>query len=302
MQITYSRSELQLLSEYSRGADEIEELSAKLGVSITQIYRIVESLSRKNVIILKNRKIVNENRTHIVLLLNVLRGSEDAYIPLSDRGIEMIMVMRRPVTMKEISCVTGSSVSTVSRKIKQMIGLSMVICKDRLYSLNNSVWGELNELCSEIESYENNIDPRIPSGCVLYHSDRDSAVFSSMSNLPFKRTAFSVFERYGVKLFSRINYYTTENREMTVDDVFLHALWVITKDNDWRLKMMSLIFYVKNKESLQNIRHPIKSEMDAIIAGKEVKGWVPVEEMQERADMYGVKIIDGEQHHEIREG
>ncbi|MFA5452152.1 MAG: hypothetical protein WC248_01060 [Candidatus Methanomethylophilaceae archaeon] len=294
MHINYSRSELHLLSEYSRGTDGVEGLSVKLKVSVTQIYRIIESLRKKNVIILKNGKIVNENRTHIVLLLNILRDSEDAYIPLSDRGMEIMMVMKEPVTMKEIAYATRLNVSTVSRKIKQMFGRSMVIRDGMKYSLNNKVWNELSELCSETEKYENNIDFRVPNGCELYHSDERSAVFSSASDLPFTRTAFSVFEKFGIKVCLGTNYYTTENADIAVDEVFLHSLWVIFKDKDWKLKMMSMIFYVKNKEYLQNIRHPIKNEMDAIISGKEVKGWVSVEEMQGRAEMYGVTIIDKE--------
>lgn len=292
MHINYSRSELHLLSEYSRGTDGIKDLSVKLKISITQTYRVIESLRKKNVVVLKNGKIVNENRTHIILLLNILRNSEDAYIPLSDRGMEIMMMMKEPVTMREIACGTGLNVSTVSRKIRQMSGLSMIVRDGMKYSLNYKVWNELSDLFSETEKYERNVDPRVPNGCEIYHSDERLAMFSSVSDVPFTKTAFSVFDKFGIKMYLAINYYTTENTDITVDKAFLHSLWVISKYNDWKLKTMSLIFYVKNKKRLQNIRHPIKDEMDAIISGKEVKGWVPVKEMQERADMYGVKIID----------
>lgn len=292
MHICYSRSELLLLSEYSRGNDRIGSLAEKMRISITQAYRIVETLRKKGVLSLDSGTISVENKTHLILLLNILRNYRDAYIPLSDSGLEILLTMDEPSTMKEISIVTGLNLSTISRKIKQMSALSMVVKQGSKYSLNEKIWKELPELCSETKAYEDNTDLRVPSGCRLYHSDKDLAVFSSPSELRFKATAFSVFGLYGIKLLSGLRYYTTGEDDVTLEEAFLHSLWIASKDGDWRLKMLSLIFYAKNRELLQDVHHPMRDEMDRILAGDVVSGWIPTREMQERADMYGVKLID----------
>ncbi len=292
MHINYSKSELHLLSEHSRGIDRIVELAERMNVSNVQIYRMIKNLSMKDTVELKNGTLVVRNKTHIVQLLNILRNSQDAYIPLSDSGLEIMLLLINPITMAEISEKTGLNVSTVSRKIKEMLGLSMISKDGKYYSINNKIWPELKELCFEITKYEENTDLRIPPGCKIYHSDKKFGLFSSSRRLPFNETAFSVFGEYGIKMFSGIHYYTTEKRKMTIEDVFIHTLYVASKENDWKLKIMSLIFYVKNKDVLQGVSHSLKNEMDQIISGKKVDGWIPVEEIQERADMYGVKILN----------
>jgi hypothetical protein len=58
--------------------------------------------------------------------------------------------------------------------------------------------------------------------------------------------------------------------------------------------MMALIFYKKYKNELKNVDHPMKEEMETVLATKtgKVNGWVPLKEMQTRAKMYEVDLYD----------
>jgi len=54
--------------------------------------------------------------------------------------------------------------------------------------------------------------------------------------------------------------------------------------------MMALILYAKFKNELGSVEHPLKDEMDRVLSGEKVEGWVKLDEMQERADIYGVVL------------
>jgi len=54
--------------------------------------------------------------------------------------------------------------------------------------------------------------------------------------------------------------------------------------------MMALIFYVKFKKDLGEVKHPLKDEMDRVLDGEKVEGWVGLDEMQSRSDIYGVVL------------
>jgi hypothetical protein len=69
---------------------------------------------------------------------------------------------------------------------------------------------------------------------------------------------------------------------------------IISSDKDKRLRTVALIFYKKHIDRFGCIRHPMKDEMDAVLRVKEgsAEGWLPLKEMQTRAEMYGVDLFD----------
>jgi len=133
-------------------------------------------------------------------------------------------------------------------------------------------------------------DLRVPTGSILYYSSKAYAIFSIDKELEYTKTAFSLYSEMGVTLHHFTRYYCTLGSPLTIQDVFTHSLHIIGVDGDWRLKMMALIFYVKYRDELEGVEHPMKDTMNEILKGFRVKGWVPLREMQERADMYGVKL------------
>jgi len=54
--------------------------------------------------------------------------------------------------------------------------------------------------------------------------------------------------------------------------------------------MMALIFYAKFKKDLGEVKHPLKDEMNRVLGGEKVEGWVSLDEMQSRAKIYGVVL------------
>ena len=286
----FSKTELKMLSDVGRGSDTIESLIGTSEISWSQVYKTVRSLKKKDVLRASEGKVFAENKTHVALLMNVLRSSHDSYHALSDRGLDILAELIVPHTMKELSETLEMHQTTVSRKLKDLRSLSMIGKENGKYFLNRKFWPELLELAESYSSYKKNIDLRAIPGSKIYHSSDDLVVFSNDSEAGYRKTAFSKYTEFGIKIREITYFYCDLDHEPSLSEVFLHSLYVISVDDDWSRKMIALIFYVKFKDELTGIEHEMKDEMDRVLSGSEVKGWVPLNEMRERADMYGVKL------------
>jgi len=286
-----SKNELRALSEISSGADNIRVLSGELDLSGPQTYKVVRSLSEKEFASLKSGTVYIEKKTHIAMLLEILNDSPDSYKVLSDSGLEIIKTLAEPRTVSEISTLTGLHQTTVTRKIDLMRRMGMVKKRGTTYSINEVLWPKMINLARSYDAYTKIADPRVPLGSEIYHLSKDVAVFSSKRSLNDTRTAFSRYGDFGMDIYPGTNYYCTSG-DVDIKDIFLHSLYVIDKDKDWRGKMLALIFYIMHKNELKDVSHPLTDDMRTVLSGGRVDGWVPLKEMQERAKVYGVDLYD----------
>ena len=284
------KREMHVLSEMSSGEEDVLVIAGALNMSRTQIYRVVKSLREKDLVKLNERRLTLCRGTYQALLSEVLHYSLDARDILADSGLEVLAEMTEPRTVSEIAATAEIHQTTASRKIVDMRSLGMVRKSGTRYYINYEYWPKLRELAEAYKAYKTTNDLRVPTGSILYYSSKAYAVFSTDKELECTKTAFSLYSEMDVVLHLFTNYYCTLESPLAIQDVFTHSLHIISVDDDWRLKMMTLIFYVKYRDELREVKHPMKDTMNEILKGSRVKGWVPLWEMQERADMYGVKL------------
>ncbi|MDR0778618.1 MAG: helix-turn-helix domain-containing protein [Methanomassiliicoccaceae archaeon] len=222
----------------------------------------------------------------------ILRDSKDSYIVLSDSGLEIIRTLIEPHTVSEIHSMTGLHQTTITRKIDLMRRMGMVKKEGSTYSINEELFPNIIDLAHSYNEYVKLTDPRVPFGSEIYHLSKDVAVFSSNKTLNDTRTAFSKYGDHGMTIYPGENFYCSSDHELDIKDVFLHSLYVVEKDRNWRSKMLALIFFVKHKHELNDVSHPVVDDMRTVLNGGKVDGWVPLKEMQERATMYGVDLYD----------
>jgi len=285
-----SKREMHVLSEMSSGEEDVLVIAEALNMSRSQIYRVVGSLREKDVVKLNERRLTLCRGAYQALLSTVLHYSFGARDILADSGLEVLAEMAEPKTVSEIAAATEIHQTTVSRKITDMRRLGMVRKSGTKYYVNHEYWPNLRELAEAYKAYKMTNDLRVPTGSILYYSSKAYAIFSIDKELEYTKTAFSLYSEMDVILHLFTNYYCTLGSPLTIQDIFTHSLHIIGVDDDWRLKMMALIFYVKYRDELEGVEHPMKDTMNEILKGFRVKGWVPLREMQERADMYGVKL------------
>ncbi|MCL2149189.1 MAG: hypothetical protein FWH47_07630 [Methanomassiliicoccaceae archaeon] len=287
-----SKTELRALSGVCDGADGVTALSDTLGLSVSQTYKVVGSLSEKGLARLDRGVVHIERLAHTAILLEILDGSPDSYIPLSDSGLEIVRALAEPRSVADVSRMTGLHQTTITRKIDLMMRMGMVRKERGSYSLNGALWPRLVDLSRSYDAHSVLTDPRMPFGSKAYHSSGDALVFSSNRELDCARTAFSRYGDFGMLVHPGTNYYTSQGGEPGIEEVFLHSLYVVERDGGWRGRMLALIFYVKHRRDLDGVRHPIVDEMRTVLSGGRVEGWAPLGEMEERARMYGVDLLN----------
>ncbi len=50
------------------------------------------------------------------------------------------------------------------------------------------------------------------------------------------------------------------------------------------------MFYLRNRDKLQSVLHPMVKEIRAVLQGEKVKGYPSMEDIEDRAEMYGIEL------------
>jgi hypothetical protein len=94
--------------------------------------------------------------------------------------------------------------------------------KAHLFSFNYIVWPELKEFVTSLQEYQ--VLRLVPREALLIKSYGDSVLFKSIRPQDATPTSFSAYKDYGIKLGLRDNYYTLPQRELSIQEVFIHSL------------------------------------------------------------------------------
>ncbi|MCL2148500.1 MAG: transcriptional regulator [Methanomassiliicoccaceae archaeon] len=290
----YSKPELLLLSHVGRGAASVADLCTATGLSKVQVYRTVASLDKKGAVRLDSGGVAVRDQAHLYALMNVMHDSASAVTLLAGNGLDVVKELREPRTARDVSQRLGVSQRTVSRSIKGMMNVGMLSKDGDTYTINARMWPELPPLADRYADYAESFDERVPIGSRIYRKSKGSVVFSNDRDLCFTKTAFSRFEEYGIGIYLDTHYYCDLAGPPTVGEIISHCLDVISVERNWRLRMMALIFYKKHRDGSEIVTHPMIAELEQVLRTKvgKVEGWIPLREMQERAEMYGVDLYD----------
>ena len=114
-------------------------------------------------------------------------------------------------------------------------------------------------------------------------------LFRSLRQQDATLTSFSAYADYGIKLGLRDNYYTLPKRELSIGEIFIHSL---DSTEDYRQRLFCILFYLKNRDELKGVRHPMMKSIRAVLRGEHIKGYPTVEEIEEQAELYGINDIE----------
>ncbi len=285
----FTQSQLSVMLSVAKGNDSIPRISKSESLSIPQTYRVVKQLIGMG-LVSKKEKIELVRAPLPDSLAKTLDSYPDIAHPLAGNGMEILSVLTEPMTVPEIVEKEDLDLSRTYSKIRELLNRSIVVKKGHRYSVNLKLWPDLDKVLADFRRYKEISIRNVPVAATVYHTSREETVFSCTVADGYVRTAFSRYDEYGIDFFKGREFYSTSDREPGLDDIFLHSLYVISKEKDWRLRMFALIFYCKYKGWLSLPDLPITSQMLDVLAGKKVDGWAPLSEMQERAEMYGVKL------------
>ena len=282
--------ELSVLEQIAQGANTIQKISKNLNRDKSRIYRAKQSLVNKDLIIFSNSTLSPQKKPIVTLLLQLLSDHPQLKTVLADSGIPTLILLLKKRTIPDIQKQSSYKKSIIYQKIKQAIHLSIIKKSNSSYQLNQKIWPNLVTFLKELNTYEKNIDPRVPVSSKIYYKTNDEILFSNKLDLDATKTAFSVYENYGIRLLLPTNYYILPKQEVSLKNILIHSLILTEIDNSIRNITNLSLFYLKHKQHLQPIHHPIIKNIKKILEGKTIKGYPTKEGIKEKAEIYDIKI------------
>lgn len=286
----FSKTELKVISQIAYGNKDISEIAKALNISASQIYRIAQKLSQKGIITLKESILQPEMKTHVNMLLKILSNARSLIIPLSGTGLQIFIALLEPKTTKEVQEEISLHKTTILKKIKQGRGISLLKIENKKYRVNERIWQDVRDYLLEQKRYEESIDNRVPVNSIIYYKNDKEIVFSNKGEIDAKLTAFSAYEKYGIKILGITYYYHLPKKHLIKKEVFLHSLYVVDKTADYRGRIYIGLFLAKFIKELSKIKHPIVDNLLKIFHGENVPGYPLLSEIRDRAEIYNIKV------------
>ncbi len=286
-----SETELKILQQIANGNTDIKKIAEKLDRDVSRIYRLKNKLIEKKFLEFSQSTFKPMKITHITLLLQLLIKHPNMVNLLSGSGIPLLIELLHPKTVEEVESETEFKKSIIYKKIKQAINISAVIPKEKhKYVINEKIWKDLKDFLVEYKKHEETTDSRIPANSNIYYKNKEEIVFSNNADLDATLTGFSAYEKHGIKLLLTTNYYYLPKKTLTIQDILKHSLYITQKDKNIRNLTFICLFFLKNKNDLISIKHPILNKIKQILKGKNIQGYPTLKEIKEKADIYDIRI------------
>ena len=210
---------------------------------------------------------------------------------LSGRRVELLARLdRSPKGLEALAEETGISRDTVYYYLQGFLRLGITSRskegKAYLYSFNYILWQNLKDFITALQEYQ--VLRLVPREALLIKSYEDNVLFKSLREQDATTTSFSAYRDYGILLGLRDNYYTLPRRELSIQEVFIHSL---DSAEDYRQRLFCVLFYLKNRDELKDVRHPMMESIRAALRGEHIKGYPTREDIEEQAELYEISDI-----------
>lgn len=289
-----SESEIETLMLIARAEQALHpaDLSMALNLRPETLSRIVTHLVNKGLLERKDREIAlaRTPAAEAFKRLYFAHRASPFSLLFADRRIDLLSrIESEQKSVQVLEEETAIPKKTIYRYLKSLLRLGAVkrTKKDRayLYSLNKIVWPEIEDFVAAILEYQ--ALRLVPSEALLIKSYKGSVLFKSIRPQDATFTSFSAYEDYGILLGLRDYYYTLPKRDLSIQEVFIHSL---DSAGELQQKLFCVLFYLKNRDKLERIDHPMMKDLKAVLQGERLKGYPTLEDIEDRTDLYDIKL------------
>jgi len=284
-----SKTEILLLEQVAKGNKLVKSIALALKVKERRVYAIITNLVEKGFIRRINGDIEPEDTLHVKLFLQVLIDYPNVASVLSNSGLPILISLLKSLNIDEISDETGFKKTVIYTKISEARKRSILIKTHLSYRLNDKIWSKLIEFLTELNKYESITDTRIPASATVYYKKNKEIIFASKEETDAEKTAFSAYEKYGIKLLTVKNYYYLPKKTLTKEEILRHSLYIVEKEKNIRNLIFIALFYAKFKSEFK-IKQEILMNISAVLAKGTVKGYPSYQEIKDRAEVYGIEV------------
>ncbi len=290
----FSESEIKalVLVAGSEQALHPRDLSRALNLHPDTLSRLVTGLSDKGLLEREEKDVAMARTPAAEAFKKLYFAHRASPFPLLLADRRVVLLSRIESSQKHVKVLeeeTSVPRKTIYRYLKDFIHLGVVKRSKQgrayLYSFNYSFWPELKGFVTSILEYQ--AIAVVPREALLIKSYRDSVLFKSLRSQNATPTSFSAYGGYGIDLDLRDNYYTLPKRELSIEEVFIHSL---DSAESLQQRLFCILFYLKNRDKLESVEHPMMKDIKAVVQGERIKGYPSPEDIEDRADLYDIKL------------
>lgn len=267
-------------------------LQAELGLRRETVSRLITHLVEKGLVERRGREVVLAGTPPAEAFKKLYFSHRPSPLHeiLSLRRVELLARLNRtPKSLEALAMETGIPGDTLYGYLKVFLWVGVVSRtkqgKAYLFSFNYIVWPGLKDFVTSLLEFQ--VLRLVPREALLLKSYGDSVIFKSLRPQDATFTSFSAYEDYGIELGLRDNYYTLPKRELSIREVFIHSL---DSAGELQQKLFCVLFYLKNRDKLEAIDHPMMKDLKAVLQGERIKGYPTMEDIEDRADLYDIKL------------
>jgi len=254
-------------------------------ISKSQLYRIYAKLKKMQVIDIN--LIIKMPFLHKLLdlcevypkILDLLLGSNPVILNL----------FNREKTIRDVEFLSGYKKAYISRVVKLAVSVGVMSKNKNRYILNRKIdLGFVELLPLYLDVFR--VCYGIPNNATVYFISDKEVLVSLKLSIEFNMTAYSRYDDYKLGLFGNENYYTSKQK-LTIEDIFRHSLLVLEKNNDFKLKIMAMLFYCKNKSKLLKFDYlEFVKNTELVLSGNNVIGFPKLSELREKGEVYDIEL------------
>jgi len=291
-----SENEVHALIIITRSGEPVHpsDLQKELGILKGSVSRIVTGLQDKGLAERSEGEIVLAGKPPAEAFKRLYYSHRASPLQeiLSGRRVELLS--RLDSSQKRLETLageTGISSDTIYYYLQDLRSLGIVSRskqgKAYFYSFNYITWKDLKDFVAFLLEYQ--VLRLVPREGLLIRSYGDSVLFKSLRPQDATPASFSAYGEHGIELGLRDNYYTLPKRDLSLGEIFIHSL---DSAEGISQRLYCILFYLKNKEALKEVQHPMMESIRAVLRGEHIKGYPTVEEIEEQAELYGIQNIE----------
>jgi hypothetical protein len=235
------------------------------------------------------------------ILSNLIIDDQTIINDLSNESIPILVaILNNENNLVMISKEVGLNESTIYPYLRKFLKRQIIFKENEFFNFNKELWNTLHQFLTQyIAHHTLFIFDKVPNTAKIYYETPKEIIFSSVENVEdANKTAFSVFEDFGIKLMEKEIFYRFDLyslRHLSPALILQDAFNIASKDSEIssRRRTYCYLFYKKNINQLKKFKHNDLIILKEIIAGQGLKKYLnfpSYEEIIERCNDYDIKI------------
>ena len=292
-------SSIKILKAMVEGTKDTTALKEIAEVKNWQFNALIKDLTEQGYII-KDENIIKFQEGAKAIIFRDVAKKLDIEKLLHESNETVISYLTEPIAVNALENISGLSRATVYRSISDLESIGAIEKENDIISLNQSD----DKLLLFAKTLKTEREKKYSEGDVeiLYQdTSRTLKKVPKGKTTEGVSTAFSLFTDYGIEYHTVNDYYIEQDKPIKIEDVLIHSILVSKETKDKMGLVMSMVFYLKNKEKVDTLTlreiassynvSDIWVDIEGYLRGNEPKHselFLPWKEFIEKAELYEI--------------